>query len=247
MSLLVHTSTARTSVKVLSRKGSEAIVGGHLVVFDDPASPTKDLAGDYFTSETYFGAQKGNGADCLFHHGIPLKAELAGLADVILPPLKVEQDDVGLFATVALDMADAYQAAIIELAQKGALGWSSGSAPHMVKRDADGWLKRWPIIEGSLTPQPCEPRTVTTTGVIKSLDALKAEAYKIRDGEGFRAHVWRVEDALYEALGWSWWLFEVYSDHVIAEDESGAIGAAGTLYRIRYTDEGGVISCADDQ
>ena len=122
--------------------------------------PRKDLAGDYFTADTYFGARGGDGADCLFHHGIPVKAELAGLADTILPALSVKADAHGLFASVVLDMADEYHAAIAALAAKGALGWSSGSAPHMVKRAPDGYLSRWPIIEGSLTPQPCEPRTV---------------------------------------------------------------------------------------
>jgi HK97 family phage major capsid protein len=30
--------------------------------------------------------------------------------------------------------------------------------PHLAEVTADGWIKRWPIIEGSLTPTPAEPR-----------------------------------------------------------------------------------------
>ena len=41
---------------------------------------------------------------------------------------------------------------------QGVLSWSSGSLPHLVEVGAEGRIKRWPIVEGSLTPTPAEPR-----------------------------------------------------------------------------------------
>ncbi|MCY3778915.1 MAG: phage major capsid protein, partial [Chloroflexi bacterium] len=41
---------------------------------------------------------------------------------------------------------------------QGILSWSSGSLPHLGEVGADGQIKRWPIVEGSLTPTPAEPR-----------------------------------------------------------------------------------------
>jgi HK97 family phage major capsid protein len=48
---------------------------------------------------------------------------------------------------------------VLRLIEQGVLGWSSGSVSHLVRR-AQGVIKHWPIVEFSLTPQPCEPRTV---------------------------------------------------------------------------------------
>ncbi|MEM6286634.1 MAG: hypothetical protein AAF845_05715 [Bacteroidota bacterium] len=233
--ILVAPRTARTAAKAIVHDDGTATVSGYLVVFDDPEAPTKDLAGDYFTADTYFGAKSGDGADCLFHHGIPVDVKLAGLADTILPPLKVTRDDAGLFVEVVLDMADEYHAAIAGLAQKGALGWSSGSAPHMVKRADDGWLKRWPIIEGSLTPQPCEPRTV-----MKSLTL--PEAAKAEDLTG---RVWAVYDAFWrmaDAAGdWDSYVAEVWDEYAIIYVST--VVAQG-YYRAPYTYAAGVVTLA---
>jgi hypothetical protein len=232
MPLLVTPRTSRTAVKAVENTDGTTTVSGYLVVFDDPASPVKDFSGDYFTSDTYFGARGGDGADCLFHHGVPLKAEIAHLADAILPPLKVEKDDVGLFATVVLDMADKYQAKIAGLAAKGKLGWSSGSAPHVAKREPDGEITRWPIIEGSLTPQPCESRTVMKSILDFSEVTTKA------DGESLSAFVERVSRAFYSTRSQRasyGWVADVYADHVIAFVSGDG---ADVAYRIGYTDDG---------
>lgn len=241
MDLLVTPRTPGTAVKAVTNADGTVTVSGYLVVFDDPAAPVKDLAGDYFTSGTYFGAQKGNGVDTLFHHGIPVKTELAHLADVYLPPVTTEADDTGLFASVVLDMADQYHAAVAGLAQKGALGWSSGSAPHMVKRADDGHLSRWPIIEASLTPQPCEPRTV-----MKSLQAPvpKASARKAVDfSDGINAVRERIQEAAREMLrdplsshrSWAW-VVDVFPDGCILETDGAGtfrigldVGADGSV------------------
>ena len=221
---LVVPRTARTAVKAVDNGDGTMSVKGYLVVFDDPAAPEKDLAGDYFTSSTYFGPRDGDGADGMFHHGIPVDVKLAGLADVLFPPLKVTKDDVGLFAEVVLDMADEYHAVVATLAQKGALGWSSGSAPHMVKRLADGQITRWPIAEGSLTPQPCEPRTVMKSLPTVPTPATPPAAKAVDFSGGINALRERVQNAARAHLTdpltgrhpWCW-VVDVFPDACVLE------------------------------
>lgn len=154
------------AIKALDENGR---VGGYLVTFSD--AERKDLDGDYFDAKTYLGAGDGNGRDVLFHHGLPVKADLEHLSDHIFPPMKTTRDDIGIFAEVVLDMADKYEKKIYELIKKKKLGWSSGAANHTVKREKDGYLKRWIIAEGSMTPTPAEPlHRVVPIQALKSLD-----------------------------------------------------------------------------
>lgn len=164
------------TLKALDDKGR---VGGYAVRFTDASR--RDLAGDYFTAETYLGAHQGDGVDVLFHHGLPLhtsrrmseeqKQSFQKFSDHIFKPAKTRKDDVGLFTEVVLDMADEYEKAVFGLVKAGKLGWSSASAFHTVRRTDDGEIKRWPIIEISLTPQPAEPTNRAVT--LKAIESLK--------------------------------------------------------------------------
>jgi len=154
-------------------------IGGYLVVFGSPAQ--KDLTGEYFTPETELGLDWYAQRPMLYHHGLDgeLKTALIGTIDT----LKV--DAVGLWAEAQLDMRNRYVGAVRNLVEKGALGWSSGSLPHLVEVAADGRIKKWPIVEGSLTPTPAEPRRTNVSN-------LKAA---IRGVNGFKT----LEDLLGEA------------------------------------------------
>jgi hypothetical protein len=93
--------------------------------------------------------------------------------------LKAERTDAGIVAEVILDRRDEYESMLAELADAGKLGWSSGSAPHAVRKGADGEITRWPLIEGSLTPTPAEPRASAVP-----LKALAGEPQKEARGSG---------------------------------------------------------------
>ena len=146
-------------------------VGGYLVRFSTEKDP--DLSGEFFTAKTYFGPRNGDGADMLFHHGIPLKSGLEGLADHLFAPVKAKKDDIGIWVEAVLDARNEYEKAVLDLAVAGKLGWSSGTAKHLIRRADTGEIKRWPIVEASLTPTPAEPRNGASA--IKSLDELLAE------------------------------------------------------------------------
>jgi 2'-5' RNA ligase len=143
-------------VKALGIKNGKGVLGGQLILYG--GSSEKDLTGDWFSEETYYGPRDGDGADTMMHHGIPLGKGLEEFADHLFSPLKAARNKLGIWAEVACDLADEFEKKVYELGQKGVWKWSSGTADHMIKKDPTGKIERWPIIEGSFTPTPAEPR-----------------------------------------------------------------------------------------
>lgn len=128
-------------------------VGGYLVRFSTDEDP--DLEGEFFTKDTDFGeAQTGM---VYYQHGMDdvLKKRRIGRASH-------KVDEFGVWAEAQLNMRDQYERFIYEMAEKGKLGWSSGTAGHLVEREPRGkavWLKSWPLgLDDTLTPTPAEPR-----------------------------------------------------------------------------------------
>lgn len=146
--LYANEDKATTAIKTLNDSGR---VGGYLVVWGSPAQ--RDLQGEYFTRETDLALHWYDRRPALYHHGLDgsLKAETIGVIDFL------KEDDVGLWAEAQLDMRNRYIQAVQKLIKQGVLAWSSGSLPHLVEVDK-GKIKRWPIVEGSMTPSPAEPR-----------------------------------------------------------------------------------------
>lgn len=134
-------------------------VGGYLVEFSDVDSrkgAPPDLTKEFFTKETDYDIEGGDKKTVYFDHGLDpvLKRRKLSKAE-----LKV--DDVGVWAETVLDIRDKYLAKIYEMVEKGVLGWSSGSASHLVekKKSASGFVEitAWPIVEASLTHTPANP------------------------------------------------------------------------------------------
>jgi HK97 family phage prohead protease len=135
-------------------------VEGYLVRFGN--SNDTDLEKDYFTKSTDFGFEFDNGEShklgLYYNHGMDktLGTKKIGYGEV-------KMDDKGLWYSAQLNMADEYSKMIYELAKKGQLGFSSGSASHMVEREMMGKayeIKRWALAEASLTPTPAESRNM---------------------------------------------------------------------------------------
>ena len=142
-------------------------VKGYLVRFGDTATP--DLDGDYFTCQTDFGfpakAASRVPLNLYYHHGMDPVVGRKAIGTGF-----VKMTDEGLWYEAQIDMADEYGKMIARLAKAGKLGFSSGSAGHMVERESKGiahQITRWPIAEASVTPTPAEPRNMT-----KSLDEM---------------------------------------------------------------------------
>jgi HK97 family phage major capsid protein len=127
----------------------------------------KDLEGETFTAETDFAIGYVPQPRVYYDHAMrELKHHRGGV-------VSIKADDTGLWIEAELDRHKAYVDMVLDLVQKGALGWSSGSIGHLVDRD-NGLIKAWPIAEFSLTPTPAEPRTLGVE-LLKHMEIGEAE------------------------------------------------------------------------
>ena len=166
-----------TSVKMIDAPAGR--IGGYLVIWgvsaqrnggsdDGGVLVQRDLQGEYFTPQTDVGLNWYEQRPVLYHHGLDgaLKAAVIGVIDTLKP------DDIGLWAEAQLDLHKRYVRAVQRLVDQGVLSWSSGSLPHLVEVEGDGRIKRWPIVEGSLTPTPAEPRRTDVRTITSAYKAL---------------------------------------------------------------------------
>ncbi len=151
------------ALKALDENGR---IGGYLVVWGSPAQ--RDLQGEYFTPETELGLDWYDRRPALYHHGqdAALKSALVGVLDTL------RADEIGLWAEAQLERRLRYFRALVQLVKRGALGWSSGSLPQLREVASDGRILRWPIVEGSLTPTPAEPRQTRIQSLKSAYAAL---------------------------------------------------------------------------
>ncbi|MDL1900584.1 phage major capsid protein [Anaerolineae bacterium CFX9] len=138
------------ALKLLHADGSR--VGGYLIVWGSPEQ--RDLHGEYFTPETDLGLDWYPRRPLLYQHGLDsaVRHVVMGAIDVLQP------DETGLWAEAQIDLRARYAEAVRGLIARGVLGWSSASLPHLIDVEPDGQIRRWVIVEGSLTPTPAEPR-----------------------------------------------------------------------------------------
>jgi hypothetical protein len=128
-------------------------IGGYLVRFSTEDDP--DLQGEYFTKETDFG--DADHAPVYYQHGMDAKIGKRRIGRA-----EHKSDDFGVWAEAQLDLRDKYENFIYVMAEKGKMGWSSGTANHLVERQTTTkatWIKSWPLgLDDTLTPFPAEPR-----------------------------------------------------------------------------------------
>lgn len=171
-----------TRVEIKSRDNGEAVVTGYGVVFGG-----EDLYGEEFTKDTDFMLELVPEKPVLFNHGLPVtvkKGEKQTSFSIrsFLGAVKsaaVKMDDVGLFIEAVLDESREYVKEVLDLVEQGIIGWSSGSIGHLVEMDGKA-IKRWPIVEFSLTHTPAEPRTL---GVEHVRGLMKATGTVLEDVE----------------------------------------------------------------
>lgn len=153
---------------------------GYAWRWGSPELPDRTPTRDHFTPETHFGRYADGPLDVLYHHGLPfVKGVPNPLADVEIGRATVVRDDEGGWLSGTLDLsipgvADVWAAL---KADDGAFGLSSGAVSHRVRRvpqpNGSHWLKRWDVVEVSITPEPGEPRTaaVALKSLIEDSDA----------------------------------------------------------------------------
>lgn len=133
-----------------------------------------DIANDFFTKSTdYFFETDDFKAvrPVIYDHGLDdtMKSKKISRAT-----LEIREDDV--WFKTQLDLSDKYNKFVYKLAELGKLGTSTGSAPHLIQREAVGkstWIKAWPIVELSLTTKPVEPKTKGKVLALKSYSDIE--------------------------------------------------------------------------
>jgi phage head maturation protease len=156
-------------------------VGGYLVRFTDETEP--DIVGDFFDATTKFGDAAAS--PVYYNHGLDRTLGLRALGEG-----KLETQDVGIWIEAQLGLRDEYERAVYALAEKGKLGWSSGTAPHLVQREEKGqaWhVKKWPLgLDASLTPTPADPsnRALPLKSWAEMMDADSLKAVMPEEGSG---------------------------------------------------------------
>ena len=131
-------------------------VEGLLVVFGNPDAT--DLENEFFTRETDFGRLRET--PIWLNHAQPVKTA-SGII-LVEEPIgygALEITDEGVIIRGLLDAKYRYLAQIAP-----EMGWSSGTAAHLVVRQPVGkalHIKRWLLgLDASITPTPAEPRTM---------------------------------------------------------------------------------------
>jgi len=150
-------------------------LGGYLVEFADPATlkGSPDLEREFFAADTDYDLEEGKSATVYYDHGRDPVLKRRKLARGRMRP-----DDVGVWIETQLAMRDDYEKAVYRLAELGKLGWSSGSAPHLVEKKSVGGFTKivsWPLgDDASLTVQPANHRSQAVT--LKSVQSLTLDS-----------------------------------------------------------------------
>lgn len=149
----------------------EGKLGGYLVEFSDPETKTgsPDLDQDFFAVDTDYDLEEEKSATVYYDHGRDPVLKRRKLSKA-----KMKPDNVGVWVETQLALRDDYEKAIYRLAELGKLGWSSGTAPHLVERKRVGNFNKivtWPLgDDASLTPVPANHRSQAIA--LKSIKCL---------------------------------------------------------------------------
>lgn len=157
------------AVKAIDEDG---VIGGWLVRFTSENSP--DFHGDFFDSDTDYGPHKTSLV--FFNHALdPVMGHKAlGIKNSgRWAEATLKQTDAGVWIQTQLDMRDQYERAIYHLAKQGKLGWSSGTAKHLVKRSLVSGkayhVDVWPLgVDASITPSPAAGPDATAVVTMKT-------------------------------------------------------------------------------
>jgi len=173
-------------VKAVKMDDGSVKLSGYLVRFGNEAKT--DLTGDYFSPDTDYG--KAEKSEAWFNHRMPVRFEDKEWAyQDQLPDATLTRDEKGIIAEIILGARNEYERMIAEWGMKGLLGWSSGTAPHLVDRKQVGnafEITRWHLgLDASLTPTPAEPqntviplKSISVTQVITEAGQDKPEPIK---------------------------------------------------------------------
>lgn len=143
----------------------ERRIGGYLAAFGSPND--SDLDGEWFSKDTNFELDWYSERPALYGHGMDRTHKTTAIGTI--DKLEI-REDAGLWAEAQLRDHFMYQDYIMKWLEQGKLGWSSGSSPYYADVGKDGFIRTWPIHEGSLTLKPAQPGKTTIRAVKHQTD-----------------------------------------------------------------------------
>ena len=209
-------------------------VEGYLVRFTTENDTDITRLRDYFTKSTDFDIERSNQISMYYDHcldpvmkktrigqvtaevddiGVYVKGEVDCVSE-FKSYMQTLPDDVKVQAWAAkqLKAREDYEQAILKMAREGKLGWSSGTATHLVQREKKSnganEIRKWPLgLDASLTPTPAEPRNAAAIKSLSDYISDKEQPAMKPELKGLFADTlqecmspWTLQDALYTAL-----------------------------------------------
>ncbi|KKM86472.1 hypothetical protein LCGC14_1278680, partial [marine sediment metagenome] len=150
--------------------GDKGIIAGLGIPFGGPFKG-KDFDGEFFDKGTDFALDwfPEDGRPVLYDHGLDGAVKMSVIGRQISHSV---DPDVGIWMEAQINKAHRYAAAVLEMAEGGEVGFSSGSVRHLIEVDDSGKILRWPWVEESLTPSPSNPYAIVTADAVKHFEAL---------------------------------------------------------------------------
>ncbi len=165
-------------------------IGGFGVRYTDPNH--KDLQGDYFAPDTNLWLEHYPEVPLLYQHGMDGTLDTRVIGKAVAQP-----KDEGVWYEAQLNLRDTYENLIYELAKAGKLGYSSGSVNYLVRREPDGKLAEWPVVEMTLTPNPAAGPHLTSVSAVRS--AFKSIGMEFPGGEQMGTEATKEKDTAAQA------------------------------------------------
>lgn len=161
------------------------VLKGMATAFGSPAR--KDLAKEFFDKDTWFGDEYGIDKKFLIYdhavNDMQNPHSVAGAPpDPILGVAKyIETDERGRWFEFEIKRANEYHDYVMALHAMNRLGTSSRTLPGIGVKEMDehvpGRIKKWPEVEVTLTPTPCDDATAfTEEDVVAVIGAMKTYA-----------------------------------------------------------------------
>ena len=150
----------------------KGIIEGLAIPFGGPIAG-KDFYDTAFTKNTDFHLEWfPDGRPLLYDHGTDIK--LGG--EPIGKQISVRETELGMWAEAQINRANEYAEMLLQLAEQGLMGFSSGSIGRHVNIDTKGEIMTWPWIELSVTPTPANPYAmISPSATIDNIRSLGIE------------------------------------------------------------------------
>ena len=165
-------------------------LGGKCVKFSNQHN--LDSTGDYFDKETEFDAKLGMTMPIYLHHTLPIatskgmKAVSEKIGEATITSIDDDGIEVdGVLFDALVKSHDNYMSKLMKTVKKavksGKMGWSTGTATHLVSREkiGQGWhIKKWPLgLDCTITPTPAG----AMQGVNVSIKSIQTEILEIEE------------------------------------------------------------------